>query len=206
MEGQAQETSCGWNMKQSELIKQLSDKELKLNLLFTQLLFLGISILLSLFLFDHFSDWLLLFDWQLKEIFYFGIIPAFIIVLIDILLINLLPDTAFDDGGVNRRIFGDQPASFIFGISLLVAVSEELLFRGVIQSTFGYLFASILFAIVHIRYLKKPVLLLSVLLVSFFIGYIFSVTENLIVTITLHFIVDFLLGLYIRFRSEVHSY
>ncbi|WP_404453206.1 type II CAAX prenyl endopeptidase Rce1 family protein [Oceanobacillus kapialis] len=47
--------------------------------------------------------------------------------------------------------------------------------------------------------MKKPVLFISVLLVSFYIGYLFEQTGNLIVTITAHFIVDFLLGLTIRF-------
>src|SRR5699024_11474282 len=59
----------------------------------------------------------------------------------------------------------------------------ELLFRGVLQTTFGYIPASVIFALVHVRYLSKPVLLISVLLISFFIGYLFEVTGNLYVTI-----------------------
>lgn len=85
---------------------------------------------------------------------------------------------------------------------MLVAIAEELLFRGVIQTTFGYLISSTLFALIHFRYLKKPVLLISVLFVSFYIGYIFILTENLLVTITAHFVVDFTLGLVIRFQKR----
>ena len=188
-------------MKQSEIIKQLSDEELKKSLLFSQMIFIGLALLLSIFLFDDFFDWQLYFNWNSKEIIYYGILPGLIIVGIDFILMKIFPKTAFDDGGINERIFGQQSVLFIFIISLVVAISEELLFRGVIQVTFGYIFASLLFAVVHVRYLKKPVLFVSVVFISLFIGYLFEITENLIVTITAHFVVDFLLGLYIRFKK-----
>lgn len=188
-------------MKQSELIKQLSDEDLKKNLIFTQLIFIMIAILLSFILFDDFFEWQLYFIWDIKEIVYYGLVTGLIIVGIDFILLKVFPADAFDDGGINIRIFSGKTIRFILFISLLIAISEELLFRGVIQTTFGYVFASVLFAVIHFRYLKKPVLFISVLLVSFYIGYLFELTGNLFVTITAHFIVDFLLGLYIRFKK-----
>lgn len=190
-------------MKQSEIMKQLSDKELKQQLLLSQLFIAATAIILSFFLFDSVSDWLLYFNWDIEEIFMYGVLPGITIVVFDLVIIRLFPKEAYDDGGINERIFRNQSVIYIFSISLLVAVSEELLFRGVIQTVFGYFSASILFALVHIRYLKKPVLFISVLLTSFFIGYLFMATENLVVTITAHFLVDFLLGLMIRFKKEV---
>lgn len=188
-------------MKQSEIIKQLSDEELKKQVILSQLIILFAGVLLSLFFFDKFNEWLLYFQWNLNDIFLYGVIPGLIIVVIDLILILFVPEKYYDDGGINDRIFNNQPIYYIFFISLLTAVSEELLFRGVIQTSFGYLVASILFALVHLRYLKKPVLLISVLSVSFFIGYMFEITENLLVTIMAHFIVDFLLGCVIRFKK-----
>lgn len=188
-------------MKQSEIIKQLTDEELKKNLIFSQLLFALIAVLLSFFLFDHILDWQLYFKWNLLDIIYYGTLPGLIIVVIDFILMRALPESAFDDGGINERIFRNQSVSTIFLLTLIIAISEELLFRGVIQTSFGYLFASLLFAVVHVRYLRKPVLFLSVVFISLYIGYIFILTENLIVTITIHFVVDFLLGLYIRFKK-----
>lgn len=91
-------------------------------------------------------------------------------------------------------------------MTLLVAIAEELLFRGVLQTSFGYFIASGLFVLVHFRYLKKPILFLSIIVVSFYIGYIFVLTENLVVTITTHFVVDFILGLVIRFRKRGATY
>lgn len=188
-------------MKQNELIKQLSDEDLRKNLVFSQLLFLVIAIILSVFLFDNFSDWKFYFQWNSKDIFYYGVLAGLLIVAIDLILMRIFPASAFDDGGINKRVFKNQSIFQIFLIALLVAVSEELLFRGVIQTTFGYVFASLLFAVIHFRYLKKIVLFVSVVCISLFIGYIFVLTENLVITIVIHFIVDFLLGLYIRFKK-----
>lgn len=186
-------------MKQSEIIKMMSDEELKKQLLLSQFLFLFIGFILSIFLFNKLTDWFIYINWDINEIVYYGVIPGLIIVFIDILLMIVLPKRYYDDGGINERIFKNQSIAYIFILSLVVAISEEVLFRGVIQTTFGYVFASVLFALVHFRYLKKPVLLVSVLFVSFYIGYMFEITGNLLVTIIAHFTVDFLSGLLIRF-------
>ncbi|QKY71619.1 CPBP family intramembrane metalloprotease [Lentibacillus sp. CBA3610] len=188
-------------MKQSDIVKQLTDNELKQQLIFSQLLMLGIGILLSFLLFDSMTDWLHYFSIDMSDFIFYGIVPGFIIVLIDLLLMYIFPKKYYDDGGINDRIFKNRSIKGIFVISLMVSVAEELLFRGVIQAVFGYIVASVLFALVHIRYLNKPVLLISVLFVSFYIGYIFVLTENLFVTIIAHFTVDFVLGVIIRFQK-----
>lgn len=188
-------------MKQSEIIKQLSPEELKKQLILSQLIFLIISLILSFFLFDQLSDWLQLFKWDPKTIFYYGVIPGLIIVIIDIMLYLIFPKSWLDDGGINEKVFKDRPIHDIFLIAFIVAICEEFLFRGLIQTVFGYLFASTLFAVVHVRYLKKPLLFIAVVATSFVIGYLYEMTGNLLVTITLHFIVDFVLGLAIRFEK-----
>ncbi|MFA1820682.1 lysostaphin resistance A-like protein [Virgibacillus oceani] len=188
-------------MKQSEIIKQLSDEELKQQLFISQGLFLVLAIVLSFFLFQDLNEWLLYFNWEPEKIIFYGIIPGLIIVVIDIILVLALPKHYYDDGGINERVFKGQSVRFVFMLSLIVATAEELLFRGVLQTTFGYIIASTIFALVHFRYLTKPVLLISILFVSFYIGYLFEITGNLLVTITAHFTVDFLLGLLIRFQK-----
>lgn len=189
-------------MKQSELIKQLSDEELKKQVILSQLFFFIAGIILSMLLFDKVSDRLSYFNWNLKEIYYYGVIPGLIIVGIDHLIMYIFPRKYYDDGGVNEKLFRNRTTVDILYITLIIAVSEEILFRGLVQTTFGYIFASVLFALMHIRYLTKPVLFISVLLISFYIGYLFELTGNLYVTITAHFIVDFLLGLLIRFQKR----
>ncbi len=187
-------------MKQAELIKNMSDDMVRKQLLLSQSIFFILSILLSVFLFPHFDDWLLILTVDMKQILLVGIVPAIIIVIIEIMLYVVFPSSYFDDGGVNEKVFKNQTVGNIFLISIVVAVSEEFLFRGVIQTAFGYLFASTLFALIHIRYLKKPVLLILVFIISFLLGYLFKITENLLVVIAFHFTIDFLLGLYIKYK------
>ncbi|MBC5637097.1 CPBP family intramembrane metalloprotease [Ornithinibacillus sp. BX22] len=187
-------------MRQAELADQLTNEQLRRVVVYSQGLFLFISIVLSFFLFDSLADWITLFTFNMSEMVYFGIMPGIIIVLMDLVLISILPSNYYDDGGINKRIFTNLSVPRIFVLTLFIAVSEEMLFRGVIQTTFGYLTASIIFALVHVRYLRKPVLLLSVLLISLFIGYMYEVTNNLLVSITTHFVIDFLLGLIIRYK------
>ncbi|WP_044476910.1 CPBP family intramembrane glutamic endopeptidase [Oceanobacillus massiliensis] len=189
-------------MKQSEIIKQLSDSELKKQLFLSQSLFFILSILLSGFLFDKLTDWQLYFQWDITELLFCGVLPGLLIVSIDVLFLFWLSPKYYDDDGINERIFGNRSVRFIFSFTLFVAISEELLFRGVIQNVFGYLIASSLFAFVHLRYLKKPVLFISIMFISFFIGYMYERTNNLLVTITLHFLVDFLLGMVIRYKKR----
>jgi uncharacterized protein len=190
----------GCQMKQSEIVAQLTNEELRKAVVYSQGLFLIITFGLSFILFDSLGKWTSLFHANVEEIVYFGIIPGIVIVIIDLIMISFLPYKYYDDGGINKRIFSDIPLPKIFFLTLFIAISEELLFRGVIQTTFGYLIASLTFALVHFRYLKKPVLLLSVLFVSFLMGYMYEITGNLLVTITSHFVVDFILGIIIRFK------
>lgn len=190
-------------MKQSEVIQQMSDKQLKRSLLFSQLLLFMFALGLSSFLFTDFSEWLGYFHWDVQQILYYGVLAGVVIIIIDIVIFYSLPQRLVDDGGINERIFTSLSVFEIVTLCLMVAISEELLFRGVLQTTFGFIFASIIFALIHIRYLKKPVLLVLIIFVSFYIGYLFELTGNLIVTITAHFIVDCVLGVLIRLKSEV---
>ena len=191
-------------MKQNEMIKLLSDKELKLQLFISQLLLIILSVILGLFFFDSFSDWKTYFIWNPSDIITYGFLVGIIIVFIDIILMKFVPSKYYDDGGINKRIFRNTSIPYIFVITLFIAVAEELLFRGVLQTTFGYIIASLIFALVHFRYLNKLFLFSSILLISFLLGFIFEITNNLSVTIVTHFTVDFLLGVIIslKYRGE----
>lgn len=184
-------------MKQVDKVKLMTTKEVHLSLYVSQLLFLIISIILSFFLFEHLIDWFQYYRFNIRDIIIYGVLPAVVLVFIEIILMKRLPKEMFDDGGINEKVFKGASVGTVFLIALVVAICEEVLFRGVIQTTFGYIFASSLFAIVHVRYLKKPVLFIAVVITSFVIGYLFEQTENLLVVIMFHFTLDFLLGLYV---------
>lgn len=188
-------------MGRRELVKQLSTKELTKAVYLSQLLFFFLSIILGFILIRDFDLVRGLFRLEPEEIFYYGVLFAFALVIIEIILYNIIPKKHFDDGGINEKLFRNQSVISIFFIALTVAIAEELLFRGVIQTTFGYLFASSLFVLLHTRYLRKPLLLILLIGTSFLIGFLFELTNNLLVTITFHFVVDFTLGLYIKFNK-----
>ena len=185
--------------KQAELIQELTDQELVWNVVASQLIFLFLAAIASFFLFSW-NELFGLFDFQWMEIFLYGIIPGTVVVIIDLLLIRFVPKKHWDDGGVNEKIFRSLNAGQIFLLATVIGVSEEFLFRGVIHTELGYIVASSIFALVHVRYLRKPVLLVSVILLSFLIGYMYEITGNLLVPIVAHIWIDFLLGIYYRYR------
>lgn len=185
---------------QAAIIKQMSDQEVTLQLILTQLIILSMSIIGSAILFESFWDgWTQQFNLNMNQWIWFGILPGLMVLLIDYILMYSLPERFYDDGGINVKVFQNRSIQGIIGITFLVAFSEEMLFRGVLHTEFGYITASLLFAVMHIRYLTKIVLFISVLFVSFFIGYMFEITGSLIVTITAHFIIDLVLAFWIRF-------
>ena len=184
--------------KQAELINQLTDKQLLYNLFLTQIIILTISLFLGMILFEDISAFLNLFNFNDFNILLVGVPAGLLVVIFDVVMMKVTPASYQDDGGVNERIFSSLPYYMVFIVALVVAISEELLFRGVIQTHLGLLWTSIIFAAVHYRYLFNWFLFLSVLALSFFIGFLFEWTQNILVTITAHFIIDFILGILIR--------
>ncbi|MBM7694730.1 membrane protease YdiL (CAAX protease family) [Peribacillus deserti] len=188
--------------KQAEIIKTLSDRELVFHLLLTQFLLVVLSVGLGIVLFDNWSEFESLFTLNDSRIWTIGLPAGLIVVGLDLLLMKLVPESLYDDGGINERIFKSLSVPMLIIIPLLIAVCEELLFRGVIQTHTGLVWASIIFALVHYRYLFKWYLLVNMIVLSFLIGFIFSWTGNLMVSIMVHFIIDFLLGLIIKYRHQ----
>src|SRR5699024_7488736 len=168
---------------------------------FSQSLFLLLAIGLSLSFSNSFFRWFALFQWEPTQILMYRVLPALALVVIELITYGILPPHVSHDGGNKERILKDQSITWIICICFIVAVSEEALFRGVIQTSFGFIFASSIFALIHVRYLKKPILFIFILVTSFGIGYLYYQTGNILVTMTFHFIVDALLGLVIRFKK-----
>ncbi|MEK4564820.1 CPBP family intramembrane glutamic endopeptidase [Alkalihalobacillus sp. FSL R5-0424] len=139
-----------------------------------------------------------------------GLLVAGIVLLCEWILTKIVSKEALDEGGINKLIFGRMSVIHILIFCLLVSVVEELLFRAVIQTLIGLVGASLLFAIIHVRYLRKPVLFGVMVAVSFSLGLLFQWTNHLVAPITAHFFINFIAALFIRFplkkstRSEMH--
>jgi membrane protease YdiL (CAAX protease family) len=187
-------------LDQKEIIKSLSQKDLYMNLYFTQGIFLFLTLIFSFVFEQGIGEWASLFAFQWTSLLIWTVPTVLIIVFIDVILWIKVPGRWIDDGGINERIFSHISIIHLLVISIFIGISEELLFRGVLQVNIGYIASSLLFAFMHIRYITKPVLLLFVTLLSFLLGWIFMVTGNLLIPIVIHVCIDFLLGLIIRFN------
>jgi membrane protease YdiL (CAAX protease family) len=183
------------------LIEELTHQDILKSLYLTQcllLVFTGIGIWL---LFDSVSSYFKLFYWSDWRIV-LGVIGGLAVVLIDFCFMKWLPHRYFDDGGINEKVFSKLSILSIVWITALIAFSEEMLFRGVLQTKFGIVAASILFALVHIRYLKNWFLSVNIIVLSFWIGFFYEWTGNLSVTVVMHFVIDCILGIIIHFKEK----
>ena len=187
--------------KQKDLIMQISDRELTFHLYATQFGLLTVAIILGIFLYDDMSSFFNQFVWNYQILFY-GVTSGIVIVVVDLLLMRLLPEKYYDDGGINKRIFRNRSVIHIAFLAGVIAVCEEILFRGVLQYHFGFIAGTVIFAVVHIRYWGNWFLILNILILSVWIGLVYEWTANLGVTMMMHFIIDFLLGLVIKYQAE----
>jgi len=183
--------------RQAEIIRSMSDQQVLIHLYITQLLLLILSFILSWFFFDW-ETFLRLWHFELTDFMIFGAGGALIVLMFDFTLMRFVPERWYDDGGINKKIFRSRSIPHIFILCLLIAFCEEMLFRGVIQTNFGLIVASIIFAVLHVRYLAKKLLFVMVVLLSFFLGFLYELTQSLWVTILSHFLINFVLAVKIR--------
>ncbi|SIS37075.1 CPBP family intramembrane glutamic endopeptidase [Salimicrobium flavidum] len=184
-----------------EIISQMSKREITKQLVISQLFLFSLAILISGVFLDFSSHWVNQWGFDYRKALLYGLAPAAFIIGIDFLLMKTLPEKYFDDGGINKKVFENQSVFMVVLMSAMVAISEEVLFRGVLQPILGYVGASLLFAFVHIRYVKKPVLFISVVYISFLLGFIYEQTQVLTYVILAHFLVDVTMGFIARSES-----
>ena len=128
----------------------------------------------------------------------YGILYAALVLAVDGLLERFVPEEVADDGGINEKIFKNRSLWHLAVICLVVAVCEELLFRGAIQSAIGNYWTSVLFAVIHVRYLRHWLMTLLVFCISYGLGWIYVQTGTLITPIIAHFLIDVVLGYHLR--------
>lgn len=187
---------------QADIVKNLTDRALILNLYMTQGLLLLVAIIAGWFLFDNFPAFAHLFHWAPGHIVLYGSCLAIAAIAVDFACIKWLPKKMYDDGGINERIFAALSICHIFWLTLFIALVEEVLFRGVLQSHFGLVIASLLFALLHVRYLHKFLLFAVTVGLSFLLGVVFFYTQNLWITIFAHFLIDFVSGTALHVKNQ----
>ncbi|MFI2855592.1 lysostaphin resistance A-like protein [Paenibacillus sp. JSM ZJ436] len=179
---------------------QLTDRLLLINLYLTQ----GLTLVAALvwILFQHRNPIQLLELSGSWNVIYWGAGLAIVLLSADLLISRVLPESSMDDGGINELLFKGRPVWHIVVIALVVSICEELLFRGAIQFAIGPYWTSILFALIHVRYLRHWFPTGWVFLSSYGLGYIYIQTGSLWAPIVCHFLIDLISGLAIRFRQQ----
>ncbi|WP_166239294.1 CPBP family intramembrane glutamic endopeptidase [Paenibacillus turpanensis] len=180
-------------------IDEIDDRTLMLNLYATQAITLVLGVVLILF--QGRNPVQLLFFPSGWHVWLWGALFAAAVIVVDILISKWVPEEVTDDGGVNARLFQNRSILHIVVISFVVSICEEMLFRGAIQHAFGPYWTSILFAAIHVRYLRHWLLTGLVFGISYGLGWIYVQTESLWAPITAHFVIDTIMGLIIRYRK-----
>ncbi|MGP3608261.1 lysostaphin resistance A-like protein [Anoxybacteroides rupiense] len=183
--------------RQSKQIQTMSDREVLRHLYVTQGLLLIISSGLGWFLLDG-TSFERMWRWETATVVLYGGGGALLVLALEFLLLCYLPKEWYDDGGINEKLFQTRSLPHLLWPCLVIAFTEEWLFRGVLQTRFGLLVASLIFAVLHVRYLAKWFSFIMVMLLSFFLGYLYAWTGILWVTISAHFFINFVLAVHIR--------
>ena len=97
----------------------------------------------------------------------------------------------------------------ITSMMLVGATFEELLFRGIVQnllllwlgnSWLAIGITTLAFVALHVHYFKKPVMLLNITIPSLVFGWVYFQTNNIVVPIIVHFLLNIGITLLFKYR------
>lgn len=180
---------------------QLNERFVLLNLLATQSLVLVLAVIFILL--QKNNAWSDMFSLEAGWVIWpIGILFAAVVLLVNAVVDKMAPPEVTDDGGLNRLLFGRRPLWQILLLSLIVAICEELLFRGALQHTLGWFLTSVLFAVIHFRYLRHWLTTGFVFGISCGLGWLYIATGTLWAPIVAHFFIDAVGGCIIRWGKE----
>ena len=121
-----------------------------------------------------------------------GLIFLVVLTVVNLLSVFILPryigflrplKEAYDE--VSGLVISLDPFSIVV-ISLFSGVAEELLFRGVVQTTWGIVLASLVFGLFHIGNKKTIQYGAYAILIGFYLGYLMIYTQSLWAPILVH--------------------
>jgi membrane protease YdiL (CAAX protease family) len=181
-------------------LDDIDDRTLLLNLYLTQFITLLIGVIILFFQKPKLSS-ILSFE-NGMQIMLWGVGFAVLVIVVDIGISRFVPENLTDDGGMNKRLFADRPIWHIVIICFIVAICEEVLFRAAIGGAIGPYWTSILFALIHVRYLQHWIMTGLVFSISYGLGLIYEITGSLWVPIIAHFVIDLIMGLIIKYSKE----
>ena len=110
------------------------------------------------------------------------------------------------------RVVRPLAAELDYRTGLVVAIcagfGEELFFRGVLQTELGIVCASVLFSLMHFgpAVLKFRLVASIYLIIGFYFGWIYAITDSLWVVIVTHAAYDYAALLYMRYLYCAHEF
>ncbi|TCP31678.1 hypothetical protein EV207_102168 [Scopulibacillus darangshiensis] len=180
------------------MLSQMTDREVIKTLYLSQGLVILAGIAYYFIFFRDASLFMSLWIFNWKNVILLGFGTSIVIVILECIIDKMVPEAWYDDGGINKRMFKALSYPQIFVLMAVVAIAEECVFRGLIQTQFGLTAASLFFALIHVRYIKKPLLLTTAIVLGFYLGCLFLITESLLVPIIAHYTIDVLLGIILK--------
>ncbi|CAI8851498.1 CAAX amino terminal protease family [Brevibacillus sp. IT-7CA2] len=176
---------------------EVDEATLRLNLWLTQGIVMGVAAVGSLLVLGWDAT-LSLFTLPGWNAMLWAVFVAAGIIITSIAMDRYVPKRWQDDGSINEKVFGAMLPSTTILVCMVVGVGEEWLFRGVIQSLTGNFWSSLIFTLIHIRYLKKTLMVISVFGTSWILGLLFSHYQSLWPSIVAHFLIDVMLAFYLQ--------
>ena len=190
--------------KQKNIEKDFNPKDAIL--VFTSFTFICAAIIFAFLVYDVLTiQDFLSFDEPVK------MVTNIIISLIGLLLFGVIltigiPSKYIDD---TNKSFQNMSLSTIFVFLFIGALFEELFFRGIIQNSI-YIFtgnrwiaiitATLLFVAFHVRYFKKPIMLINITVPGLVFGWIYFETNNLLVPFLVHFLMNLGITLLLKYN------
>lgn len=174
---------------------------------FSSFTFICFAIIFALLIYDVLTiQNLLSFAQPIESIMIFSV-SSIALLVFGVVLTFTMPLNYIDD---NNHTYQDNSLPRIFIFMFIAALFEETLFRGIIQNLL-FLFTSHewvaillttgLFLVFHIQYFKKPMMLLNISIPSLVFGWVYFQTNNLLVPIFVHFIMN--IGMTILFKYKL---
>ncbi|NLD45971.1 MAG: CPBP family intramembrane metalloprotease [Clostridiaceae bacterium] len=110
-------------------------------------------------------------------------------VCVFLILLKIKSPEYFYDEAVDLLITTLSPFQLIITF-ILGGVAEELIFRGIIQLWFGLIPSSVLFTLIHVRYLKKPYMALETLCLGLILGTLYILTKSIWICTVAHILMN----------------
>ena len=171
-------------------MNEISKKVLLLNIIISQVIIIGIGLILIYTIYQEFTFSSLL-RFEIDKITIAVIIMGSgLLILLQLLFHKFVSKEKLYDE-VNKILIEKFSLKQLFFIFLCGSIVEEFLFRGILQPELGIWVTSILFTLTHYRYYKKFYILIEVFLMGIILGLTYAVTSLLWVPIICHFVVNY---------------